>query len=105
MEAKLVEFTGLLRRNGVRVSLAETMDAFRALDTVGLGNRETVRAALRATAVKRAVDLPTFERLFELFFSGLGEAIREATAATKAALELDTEDFQDFLEQVERMLN
>ena len=104
MEAKLVEFTGLLRRNGVRVSLAETMDAFRALDTVGLGDRETVRAALRATAVKRAVDLPTFERLFELFFSGLGEAIREVTAATQAALGLDPEDFQGFLEELERLL-
>src|SRR5262249_42799950 len=118
MEAKLVEFTGLLRRNGVRVSLAETMDAFRALDTVGLGDRETVRAALRATAVKRAVDLPTFERLFQLFFSplppsgallglffrGLGEAIREVTAATQAALGLDPEDFQGFLEELERLL-
>ena len=32
MDAKVVEFTALLRQNGVRVSLAETMDAFRALD-------------------------------------------------------------------------
>src|SRR5262249_21800439 len=104
MEAKLVEVTGLLRRNGVRVVLAETMDAFRALDTVGLGDRETVRAALRATAVKRAVDLPTFERLFELFFSGLGEAIREVTAATQAALGFDPEDFQGFLQELERRL-
>jgi len=104
MEAKVVEFTGLLRRNGVRVSLAETMDAFRALDTVGLGDREIVRAALRATAVKRAVDLPTFERLFELFFSGMGEVIREVTAATQAALGLDAEDFQHFLEELEQLL-
>src|SRR5262249_23936568 len=104
MEAKVVEFTGLLRRNGVRVSLSETMDAFRALDAVGLGDRETVRAALRATAVKRAVDLPTFERLFELFFSGMGEAIREVTAATQAALGLDPEDFQRFLEELEQLL-
>ncbi len=104
MEAKVVEFTGLLRRNGVRVSLAETMDAFRALDTVGLGDREVVRAALRATAVKRAVDLPTFERLFELFFSGMGEVIREVTAATQAALGLDDEDFQHFLEELEQLL-
>src|SRR5215475_13138902 len=104
MEAKVVEFTGLLRRNGVRVSLAETMDAFRALDTVGLGDRETVRAALRATAVKRAVDLPTFERLFELFFSGMGEVIREVTAATQAALGLDAEDFERFLQQLEELL-
>ena len=49
------------------------MDALRARSPcVGLGDRETVRAALRATMVKRAVDLPTFETLFDLFFSGLG---------------------------------
>src|SRR5262249_34211135 len=104
MDGKVVEFTALLRRNGVRVSLAETMDAFRALDTVGLADRETVRAALRATAGKRAVDLPTFERLFELFFSGLGEALPEGTPATQAAPGLDREDFQGFLEELERLL-
>src|SRR5262245_55602845 len=104
MDAKLVEFTALLRRNGVRVSLAETMDALRALDLVGLGDRETVRAALRATAVKRALDVPTFDRLFDLYFSGMTEAIREATAATQAALELDEADFERFLAELERAL-
>jgi len=104
MDGKVVEFTALLRRNGVRVSLSETMDAFRALDAVGLSDRETVRAALRTTAVKRAVDVPTFDRLFDLYFSGLGEAIREITAATQAALGLDEDDFEHFLEQLEELL-
>jgi uncharacterized protein len=104
MDAKVVEFTALLRRNGVRVSLSETMDAFQALCAVGLGDRDTVRAALRATAVKRAVDVPTFDRLFDLYFSGLGEVIGEATAATQAALGLDEEDFARFLEQLEKLL-
>jgi uncharacterized protein len=104
MDAKVVEFTALLRRNGVRVSLAETMDVFQALDLIGLGDRDTVRAALRATAVKRAVDVPTFDRLFDLYFSGLGEAIREVTAATQAAIGLDEEDFARFLEQLEQLL-
>lgn len=104
MDGKVVEFTALLRRNGVRVSLAETMDAFRALDTIGLSDRDTVRAALRTTAVKRSVDVPTFDRLFDLYFSGLGEAIREVTAATQAALGLDEDDFEHFLEQLEELL-
>jgi uncharacterized protein with von Willebrand factor type A (vWA) domain len=30
MQEKLVEFANLLRENGVRVSLAETLDAFNA---------------------------------------------------------------------------
>jgi len=46
MDEKLVEFSNLLRRNGIRVSLAESMDVVRALDVVGLGERATVRAAL-----------------------------------------------------------
>jgi hypothetical protein len=86
------------------VSLAETMDAFRALDAIGLSDRDTVRAALRTTAVKRSVDVPTFDRLFDLYFSGLGEAIREVTAATQAALGLDQDDFEHFLEQLEELL-
>ena len=49
MDERLVEFSNLLRRNGLRVSLSESMDMLRALDVVGLPQRETVRAALRAT--------------------------------------------------------
>ena len=39
MEEKLVEFANLLRENGVRVSLAETLDAFGAAEVTGLGER------------------------------------------------------------------
>ena len=31
MEARVIEFANVLRRNGIRVSLSENMDAFRAL--------------------------------------------------------------------------
>jgi uncharacterized protein with von Willebrand factor type A (vWA) domain len=104
MDTKLVAFAGLLRQNGIRVSLSETMEAFRALSLVGLDDRETVRAALRTAVVKRGVDVPSFERLFDLYFSGLGETIREVTQATQAAMDLDPEQFQDFLEELERLL-
>src|SRR5262249_41661369 len=76
----------------------------RALEVVGLSEREMVRAALRATAVKRSVDLPTFEQLFELYFSGLGEAIKELEAATRAALDLDADAFQQMLEDLQRFM-
>ncbi len=104
MHEKLVEFSGLLRRNGLRVSMTESMDTFRALSVVGLAERETVRAALRATMVKRTVDLPTFEQLFDLFFSGLADAIAELTAATAEALEMSDAEFQRFLEELRRKL-
>ena len=104
MNEKLLEFSNLLRRNGLRVSLAENMDSFRALSVVGLGDRETVRATLRASMVKRTIDIPAFEQLFALFFSGLADAIAEATAATRGALGLDDPDFQRLLEELERLL-
>jgi uncharacterized protein with von Willebrand factor type A (vWA) domain len=81
MDDKIVAFCALLRQNGLRVSVSETMDALRALGLVGLEDRATVRAALRATAVKRAVDVETFDRLFDLFFSGMSQAIEEITNA------------------------
>jgi peptide/nickel transport system ATP-binding protein len=36
MEQRIVEFANVLRRNGVRVSLSENMDVFRALERVGI---------------------------------------------------------------------
>jgi uncharacterized protein with von Willebrand factor type A (vWA) domain len=104
MDEKLVEFSGLLRQNGLRVSIAESMDTFRALGVVGLHDRATVRAALRATLVKRGVDLPTFETLFDLFFSGLPDLIQEVTTATAQALAMSDAEFQQFLEDLQRMI-
>jgi uncharacterized protein with von Willebrand factor type A (vWA) domain len=54
MDEKLIEFAGLLRQNGLRISLTESVDGLRALAALGLGERDAVRAALRATLVKRA---------------------------------------------------
>lgn len=75
MEARIVEFARLLRQNGVRVSPAEAGDAVRATAIAGVEDRATFRAALRATLVKRGADAPAFDRLFELYFSGLSRVI------------------------------
>src|SRR5262245_46474857 len=104
MDDKIVEFCALLRQNGLRVSVSETMDAMRALGVVGIDDREAVRAALRATAVKRSVDIETYERVFDLYFSGLAEVVKEITAATQAALDLDPSAFQQMLEDLQKFL-
>jgi len=70
----LVEFVGLLRRNGVRVSPAETLEAARAAELVGLSDPATLAEALRAALCKREQDGATFDELFELFFRRAGEA-------------------------------
>jgi len=98
MDERLVEFSALLRQNGVRVSVSESMDAFRALGVTGLMERAEVRAALRTTMVKRSVDVPVFEELFDLFFSGLGQTITSITKGTAQALEMSEEELQRFLE-------
>ncbi len=68
MDARIVHFITALRASGVRVSLAESEDAFHAIDSLGLEDREVFRLSLKATLVKEAKDGPAFDRLFPLFF-------------------------------------
>jgi hypothetical protein len=86
MEARLVELARLLRRHGVPASAAEVADAVRAAALVGLEDRASLRAVLRATLVKRAADLPTFDALFELHVSGLGRVVASAERSVVEAL-------------------
>ncbi|HWN57461.1 MAG TPA: hypothetical protein VNO74_05140, partial [Methylomirabilota bacterium] len=99
MQDKLVEFANLLRENGVRVSLAETLDAFSASQITGLAERDAFRAALRSTMVKRSTELPVFEELFDIYFSGLGEIIKQASEAVQNALSMSDQEFQKFLDE------
>jgi len=85
---RVEELAGLLRKNGVRVSTAEVMDAARALAAVGIDDPGRARAALAAALVKRPGDRRVFEELFELFFlgggalsGGRGAPLAEALAA------------------------
>ena len=70
MEQRIIDFIKGLRAAGVRISLAESADAWRAVDLVGVQNRDLFRDALAATLVKEPADLPIFERLFPLSFGG-----------------------------------
>src|ERR1700687_6164352 len=104
MDDKLVEFANLLRQNGIRVSLAETLDAVAASEVTGLGDSELFRSALRATMIKRASELPVFEELFDVYFSGLGEIIKGASKEVQDALSMSDKDFQKFLDDMDEML-
>jgi hypothetical protein len=72
MEDRIIQFVRALRVKGVRVSLAETTDAFTAVERMGIADRERFRISLRATLVKEAVHLPVFDELFPQFFSNAG---------------------------------
>ena len=78
MQHRIIEFTNVLRLNGVRVSLSENIDAFRAIALLGIEDASQFRAALRTTLVKRAIDLRPFDELFDLFFLGIGRSLNQA---------------------------
>src|SRR2546430_9024136 len=107
MDARLEDFVGLLRQNGLRVSPAEVADAARATLLIGLEQRDPFRAALRATLVKRGPDAPVFDRLFDLYFlgvkdliEGLSGSLLDALAAEKLT-ELDLEEAARLLAQMQ----
>lgn len=68
MESRILQLVSALRASGVRVSLAESAEAFTAVDLMGIQNREHFRLSLRATLIKDVRDLPVFDKLFPLFF-------------------------------------
>jgi uncharacterized protein with von Willebrand factor type A (vWA) domain len=68
MESRILQLISALRASGVRVSLAESAEAFSAVDLMGIQDREEFRLSLRATLIKDVKDIPTFEKLFPLFF-------------------------------------
>lgn len=104
MEDRLVEFSTVLRRNGIRVSLSESMDTFRALALLGIADPLLFRNALRATLVKRASDVKPFDELFDFFFLGIGLALDAIDRRIMDELGLTPEQFQEMLEQIQRLL-
>jgi uncharacterized protein len=71
VDERVLEFIGDLRRAEIRISPSEAVDALAASAETGLVDRDLFKSALAATLVKDARDLPTFERLFDLFFLDL----------------------------------
>jgi len=72
MESRILQLISALRASGVRVSLAESAEAFSAVDLMGIQDREQFRLSLRATLIKDLKDIPVFDKLFPLFF-GTGQ--------------------------------
>ena len=104
MDRRIAEFTALLRTNGLRVSMAEHLDAFHAMQRLGIADRLILKDTLRATMVKRAVDLATFDELFDLYFSELGRVVREATNTLMRSLEVGESDLQQMMDQLKDLL-
>jgi len=72
MDQRIVEFISALRSAGVRISLAESADAMKAIDAVGVLDKATFKNALKATLVKEPADVPAFDQHFPLYFGHEG---------------------------------
>ena len=68
MEERMIRFITALRAGGVRISLAESADAFNAVNLMGVQERDLFRLGLRSTLVKDAPGLGVFDELFPIFF-------------------------------------
>lgn len=106
MEERIIQFVSALRAAGVRVSLAETADAFFAIDQLGIQDRETFRTGLRATLVKDFEYLSVFDELFPLYFDGSEpSSLRNLDHdLTPKEAEMLADALRQFAEQIRQML-
>jgi hypothetical protein len=104
MQKKIIEFTNLLRKSGIRVSVAEAIDAFNALDELSLGDRDVFQDALRASMVKRGDEIATFNELFELYWSGFYDNLKGAFGDMEGDLSEMGIDLEELLSQLAEMM-
>ena len=104
MEAKLVEFTNLLRKSGVRVSVSEAIDAFTAVDELSFSDRDLFKTALRSTMIKRGDEIPAYNELFDLFWSGFYDSLREAFGDMSGEMGDMGVDLEQLMRQLAEML-
>ena len=68
MEQTLISFISALRNADVRVSPAETLDAFAATNLVGYAERDALKRALSLTLPKTPDEKARFDQCFDRFF-------------------------------------
>ena len=79
-----VAFVDALRSAGLTVSVAEGLDAVRAIGRIDLLEREQLRSALAATLLKRQLQRPTFDTLFDLYWPAVTGESAEPPSDTAA---------------------
>ena len=68
MTAMLLDLLRAARGAGVRISVAESIDAFRSAEVVGYTDRQTLKDTLSLTLGKSIEDKKLFEDTFDLYF-------------------------------------
>ena len=104
MQQRIIEFTNLLRKSGIRVSVAEGIDAFRALDELSIDDRGIFKDALRASMVKRGDEIATFDELFDLYWSGFYDNLRDSFGSLGDQMGEMGIDLESLLAQMAEMM-
>ncbi len=106
MDQRIAQFISALRASGVRISLAESADAFKAIEEMGVIDRDIFRVSLRSTLVKDGKDLETFEKLFPMFFQpSQPPPMMDATKGmTPQEAQMLAQALRQFSEQLRKMM-
>ena len=104
MEKKILEFANILRKSGIRVSTAEAIDSFVALEELSIEDREIFKDALRTTMVKRGEEIATYDHLFDLFWSGFYDNLRESFGQATAGMAEMGIDVEELLRAIAELL-
>jgi len=88
-----VAFVAALREAGLPVSVAEGLDAVGAITSIGLADREQLRAALAAALVKRHIHRTAFDTAFDVFYPPVtGVSARPASDTEPPPRDADAAD-------------
>jgi uncharacterized protein with von Willebrand factor type A (vWA) domain len=74
LNGPILGFLDAARNAGIRISVAESIDAFHAVDAVGVADRDALKDALAVVLAKSREEKELFELCFELYFSRGGFA-------------------------------
>lgn len=100
MDRRVTEFIAGLRAAGVRVSVAESADALRAIELAGISDRNLFQMALQAALIKDRGDIETFRELFPRYFSNDAPPPMQQAGGGQ----LSEEEQRQLMEQLQRML-
>ncbi len=86
MDQTLVGFVRALRAAGTPASVAEAIDAARAVALVGYADRERLKSTLALVLAKSATDKALHDQVFDRYFGWSGETARPADRDAGAGL-------------------
>jgi uncharacterized protein with von Willebrand factor type A (vWA) domain len=70
LDGAIVDFCRFAQANGLPAGVKESLAALEAVQTVGVAERQTFKAAMRAVLCSSKADWDLFEDLFEAFWAG-----------------------------------